>query len=664
MEKQVGKEEIVLIKDDQILSILDLLNLYMCAYASHYISGNVLFGVVIFMVGSTVESYFRILEHKRAFNQRKLFTALFIVVSIALISGIAVLLLYINITKNSSSVFVLLTAILLVVRSMLTREMIIRFADKFGGCMYSMAIIQLILVAGLMLLLGLMVNWSFAFKMVMISMIYPIVVLIWLYLSRNKNITRKADYKAKKISSYSIYSLLLMCSTIALYLSIMSYTGMLILMPSESSIYLPTAIWVAIVLIITIVLGKLLKHQKKEYDKATLFILGGLLSVFALMQMNESLAFIDTSKAWIWSLLQAGGLAFMIIIAINMQEDIQLVFELENDINDDSIKTNRSIIQHISFVIAGALISVELYVMSLSVEGFLPYDITSKFMWLFNMLPMLFILLSMFFALLQPLNSDMVRKLKLYREQKSSQTVVPAFENRLRNLLVKKYRKRIGIKILTLILKPLCYHKIIGAKNVPLDDGPVIFIANHREIYGPIIVNLYLPFSFRPWIEHKMIERKEIEDYLWTNTFSKTKYKKLAHIAMNIVNPLAVWILNSVEPIPVYRGSVRQTIKTMKLTVTALMEQDNILIFPEDPTKSENGKYAQSGVSPFFTGFVHVAKFYYKQSKKAITFVPVYADPKKRTITFGEGVKFDPHNKDQEDVRVCELLMEQMNKIS
>jgi hypothetical protein len=302
--------------------------------------------------------------------------------------------------------------------------------------------------------------------------------------------------------------------------------------------------------------------------------------------------------------------------------------------------------------------------MSLAIEGFLAYELTSKFMWLFNMLPMLFILLSMFFALLQPLNSDMVRKLKIYREQKSNETVIPAFENRLRNLLVRKYRKRIGIKILTLILKPLYYHKVIGAKNVLLDNGPVIFIANHREIYGPIIINLYLPFAFRPWIEHKMLEREKIEKYVWENTFSKWKYKKLGRIAMNIATPVAIWILNSVEPIPVYRGSVRETIKTMKLSVTALMEQDNILIFPEDPRKSENGKYAQSGVSPFFTGFVHVAKFYYAQSKKAITFVPVYANPKKRTITFGEGVKFDPNNKDHEDVRVCNLLMEQMNKMS
>jgi hypothetical protein len=96
------------------------------------------------------------------------------------------------------------------------------------------------------------------------------------------------------------------------------------------------------------------------------------------------------------------------------------------------------------------------------------------------------------------LNRDFLRKLRLYRDQKLTQTVIPAFERRLRSILVKRYRKRVGIRILSALVKPWCYHRVVGTKNVQPGEGPVIFVANHREIYGPIVVNLYLPFSFRP----------------------------------------------------------------------------------------------------------------------------------------------------------------------
>jgi hypothetical protein len=98
----------------------------------------------------------------------------------------------------------------------------------------------------------------------------------------------------------------------------------------------------------------------------------------------------------------------------------------------------------------------------------------------------------------------------------------------------------------------------------------------------------------------------------------------------------------------------------MKMSVTALQEQDNLLIFPEDPSQSEGGRYAQSGVSPFYTGFVHVARLYYKQAGRVAVFVPVYADPRRRTIRIGQGVAYDPKGND-EAARICGRLMEEMN---
>jgi hypothetical protein len=131
---------------------------------------------------------------------------------------------------------------------------------------------------------------------------------------------------------------------------------------------------------------------------------------------------------------------------------------------------------------------------------------------------------------------------------------------------------------------------------------------------------------------------------------------------LKIFAPLVLWILNSVEPIPVYREN-RRVLETINLTVEAMLELDNILIFPENPLTTENKRYSVKGVSHFYTGFVHIAKVYYKKSGRAVTFYPVYANPKKRTITFGEGIAYDPEGKNEPE-RICDLLEQAINHMA
>ena len=256
-----------------------------------------------------------------------------------------------------------------------------------------------------------------------------------------------------------------------------------------------------------------------------------------------------------------------------------------------------------------------------------------------------------------------MRKLRLYGQQKIGRTIVPEFESKLQRLLLKRYHKRIGIKIVANILKPWYRHRIIGASRVHLGSGPVIFVANHREIYGPIAAYLYVPFPFRPWIEHRMLERKEIMQYLWVNTFSKVRPVWLGRVALGLAGPFLIWALNAIEPIPVFRGAVRDLMQTLNLSVLALQEQDNLLLFPEDASSTDDGRYAQIGVSQFFTGFVSVARSYFKKTGKVVTFYPIYLNPEERTITFGDGITYNPRGS-EEDLRICGALRSSMIRMA
>jgi hypothetical protein len=654
MDSRMAKGPFI-INENQAFRTLDLLSFQISIYVSYYLCGNVFPGAALFLAGFVLESFLKLYPHRRHMSG-KFVLPLLAAVLFALAAGSLSLSLYPHRNNGILTVVVLL----LILRSVVTHMLILRFAHDRRGLFLRVAAAQLALTAALPFLLAYYTGWGFAQTVCILSAIYPLAVLGWLLRSRNKKILENADYNAGRVASYRKYNALLLCSNIASYLSVMTYAGILAIMPMQGDTLLPVVLWVALVITVTVIIGRIFRRGRlQNIEKNSLFISGGVVWLFAFLQLNQSFILLDPSLAWVWSLLQAVGIAFMLLLATFMQEDMRLVLEVTGDAGEASIKTFRALIQQAAFIIAGTLMSVELYCMNLVIEGRLPFAgdpaaMRSTFMTILNLLPMGFVLLSMFFALIQPLSRDVVRKLKLYREQKLSQSVVLPLEAKLKRLLVRRYRKRIGVKILAFFIKPLWPHRVTGTQNVRLDAEPVVFVANHREIYGPVITNLYLPFSFRPWIEHNMLQREKIMDYLWDDPFSRIKPVWLARLALRLAGPLLIWILNSVEPIPVYRGGTWESIRTIKASVAALLEQDNILLFPENPAHT-GGRYATAGVSPFYKGFVSIAKMYYKKTGKALTFYPVFADARKRTITIGQGVPYDPDG-DDENERVCAAL--------
>lgn len=657
----------LILNHGQFFTVLDLLNLFISLYISSSIIDNAVFGASLSVCGFALQNYFMLRKQGELENKGFLSGLLGVLMTMILLFTGLFFYMYPSLTGKIGSVCVATITIILFIRSLFTLLFIKNHSGNRRQCAIITTAIQLAGSAVIFVILKLVTTWQFARDIGILSMVYPLAVLIWLFFTRNEELVFKAEYEIGKIASYRLYNALLMCSNTSLYLSIMTYVSILVLMPTEIELYLPVALWLAIIFTCIVITGRILRRGAlKNIEKSSLFLAGGFLWFFSYLQLNESFKLFDISLLWIWSLVQAMGLGLMMLLSTYMQEDMKLVLELTDDASDTAVRTNSVLVQQAALLIASICIYFELSFANLVLDRQIPFSFNTSgfrasFMSTLNLLPLIFVLISMFLSLVQPVNRDIVRKLKLYREQKATDSVNLAFEDKLKRLLLRRYRVRIGIKLIVLSLKPWFYHKVINAKIVDSSQGPSVFVANHREIYGPIISNLYIPFTFRPWIENNMLDREKIKHHAWEGSIKRVRPFWLARIFLKLMVPVVHYVLNSVEPIPVYHGA-RDVPHTIELTVDALLELDNILIFPEDPSKTSNGRYALNGVSRFHPGFVHVAKAYYRKTGKALKFYPVYANPQKRTITFGEGIAYDPDGKNEPE-RISEHLYQAMNSM-
>ena len=85
--------------------------------------------------------------------------------------------------------------------------------------------------------------------------------------------------------------------------------------------------------------------------------------------------------------------------------------------------------------------------------------------------------------------------------------------------------------------------------------------------------------------------------------------------------------------------------KTFRMTLEAMDAGDNILIFPENTDK----KYPREGIGDLSPGFLILADLYWKRRNKRLRMLPMYADKKHRTITFGEIIEYNPDNDAKEE---------------
>ncbi len=219
-------------------------------------------------------------------------------------------------------------------------------------------------------------------------------------------------------------------------------------------------------------------------------------------------------------------------------------------------------------------------------------------------------------------------------------------ENRKKSLKEKiiSLKERIVTSLTVAMLRPFNRHRMVDLDHVREDpENPLVFLGNHAEIYGPIASALCFPVPVRFWVISKMMfNKREVRAYLYENTFSKKTFLPVfvRKLLAWYLGWLSVNVMNALRAVPVYRDSPMKLRQTLRESVDALDDGENLMIFPEHP----EGKYVKGGISELSPGFVMLAEAWWKKSGKKMRIMPVFANREKRTFTFGDEIVYEPEN--------------------
>lgn len=193
--------------------------------------------------------------------------------------------------------------------------------------------------------------------------------------------------------------------------------------------------------------------------------------------------------------------------------------------------------------------------------------------------------------------------------------------------------------VIFILIQPFIWCFTKGKKNVRKDDEARVFVANHYEIYGPVVVFLRFPFKFRPWVIDKMCDPKSIEEQMSIGFYNNYKWlpKWFKVVLVKTAKRLILFAIRFARPIPVSRVNPRANIKTMQTSVDTLNKKNSIFIFPEKNAVKE-------GVGEFMSGFEHLGKYYYQKTGKKISFYPVFISKKKSTMYIEKPIIYNPDN--------------------
>ncbi len=415
----------------------------------------------------------------------------------------------------------------------------------------------------------------------------------------------------------------------------------------------------------------LTRTSRRDPDPAYLLLIGLCCWMYGLLlfsqQISGSLKYVS---AYLSLALCSCGATVSATCLAGMERDMHRVAQFGAGEDLSGYPLMRSAWREAA-VLAGQMLTLLLLTLLCFLNGFnLPRDVESlvRSMRPVLVVPALLLVLGAMLSVLKfPLTKRYLKKLQRFLQlQKDGEENTP-MKKQLETVVIRRHPRRYGLKLMMFFLRPFYYHRLIGRENVPAgEDGRLIFICNHGELYGPVVTNLYVPFSFRPWtISDMMDSRENVAEYCYKYTFKRQKWlpERLKKPMARWLAPLCIWAMRSIESIPVYRNKPRELMTTFRLSVEAMQAEDNLLIFPENPDAQSLDKpgYVRKGIGDFYTGFTMLAPLYYNKTGRKAVFMPVYASREMRTISFGKGVEYDPENQPTEEkMRIVNELREAM----
>ncbi len=413
------------------------------------------------------------------------------------------------------------------------------------------------------------------------------------------------------------------------------------------------------------------RASRRDPDPAYLLFLGLLCWLYGLMlfsrQLTGSLQYVS---AYLYLALSSFGATVSATCLAGLEKDMHDVARFGAGENLSGYALLRSARREAAVLIGQALGLLLLTLLCFLNGSNLPRDAESlarSFQPVLVVPALLLVLGAMLSVLKFPLTKRYLKKLQRFLQlQRDGEENAP-MKKQLETVVIRRHPRRYGVRLLMFFIRPLYYHRLVGRENVPAgQDGRMIFICNHGELYGPVVANLYVPFSFRPWaISDMMDTRENVAEYCYKYTFKRQKWlpERFKKPLANLLAPLCIWAMRSIESIPVYRNKPRELMTTFRLSVEAMQAEDNLLIFPENPDAPSLKKagYLRHGIGDFYTGFTMLAPLYYNRTGRRVLFVPVYASREKRKICFGSSIEYDPDNSPPEEkLRIADGLRDAM----
>lgn len=623
--KNTGK---TLINSNMFYKIIDFFNLLLVMFLSYNFFNSVLFGCISYLFVSLLILGVQIFIRSKDGVYLK--GAMLVALVLTLINAILISinkeeLLSILTSKDGLNVF--LFTLMLLLRGLITNDLICKLKVNF----VVRSIFRMLIHA---LFIGITIDYllnNFTSTSLFISLFVvcssSIAMLLVQMLNKGNLVDIKPLNKVRSIHTFKILSRNLFVSYLGFYMSLLLF----IITVSMNSLYYTNENFLN--LSFCFIIGSLIAYvvyrilsKRNVYDLT--YVLGFVISFVSYILLNC----LDNYK-FVFIIPFLLGEAIMFGVIRGIQKKILLLNGLDEiQLDEDMIQQNKTANHNAALAISIGVALIYIYVaMVPTLNQIVLYS------------PLVLLLICCLYALRQPIDKDTYLYLLKFKKGKYEEL----FLNKLRRKFVEKNKRRWFILFLKRFFKLVLNHKVVGKENVTEDDMPAIFVSNHGEYYGPIAAVANMPYTFRPWIESQLLEPEKGYPYTYKYTFSLITWlpvcirKLLAKITVNVIAN----IFSALDPVPVYRSELRSIFKTFNLSVEALKEGDNILLFPESTHNTEDGKYAKDGnIGDFFTGFAHIGVKYFEATGKQIKFYPIYLDKKKRRFIIGKCIEFNSTN--------------------
>lgn len=645
----------------------DFLQLILTMLVSHYILGNPVYGGGLFLFANIWTLYFQGKLHSIKYPRRNGASfIMWILLTASVFAGLALIFFYPIIRKEPAANYVSFFVLILTARNILTYWVNRVYNQrKKSHRIYKILFQFLFLVPCIFFAVKLLegavfyiVIGGFAITGFLLSFQSSTLA------SFGKYIRKFNQDKMGEIVSYKIFSNMTLYSQIAFSLGILMYIFYISFSGQSFSVnsYVMMGLWLIIMLFssefFTWIAGK-----RKWVLNLNLFIIGAVLWIVGSINMFGEY---DIIRTFFWTLFWGFGLSSITAVTNRYTYDFKMVARIANQkVAEKDLHFRSLLIQIVAVIFSNTIMLCVLTLWAFVVPSNPDPGVPGMFRSIMIQLPVVFMLISIFFALKQPLD-DRIRQ-KLVHYHRNPEKNDPTREN-LSDRLVRKARVKFGIKIVAAVVRPFLHLKVLGKGNMDYKNFPSIFVCNHGLFYGPIAAVIYLPTYFRPWVDKKMVyldlcSREIYDRALYRAPVISEKMKRM--ISRILARPVT-WALNSFNPIPVEKNSLRNVMTTFDSTVKVLAEGDNVLIFPEKPKRVKKGKkmtveHETETVGNLYTGFASIGKMYYDKTGKSLRFYPIYANKKGHTFKIGEPVIFNPENPPRDEKhRIAEELHNRM----